>query len=248
MKNSNIIFGTRPLIEAIESGKEIEKIFLKKGLRGEVFFELQRLIRHYNLPFQVVPVEKLNRITRKNHQGVIAFIAPISYQETATLLPGWYESGISPLVMILDRLTDVRNMGAIARTAECAGVNALIVPQKGSAQINADAIKTSAGALNRIPVEKAPSLSQSVKFLKDSGLQIVACTEKTDTSYLDIDFTLPTAIIMGSEENGIADHLLRMSDHQARLPLQGEIGSLNVSVAAGIILYESVRQRLHKLP
>jgi 23S rRNA (guanosine2251-2'-O)-methyltransferase len=246
VNNSNIIFGTRPVIEAIESGRQIEKIFLKKGLQGEVFFELNKLIRHYNLPFQMVPVEKLNRLTRKNHQGVVAIISPVVYQKVETLLPGWYEEGKNPLVLILDRVTDVRNMGAIARTAECAGVNAIIFPAKGSAQINADAVKTSAGALNRIPVDKAQSLTQSIKFLKESGLQIIACTEKTDSSYLEVDYTQPTAIIMGSEEDGISDNLLKMCDRKAALPLMGDIGSLNVSVAAGVILYETVRQRINE--
>ncbi len=244
MKDNNLIFGTRPVIEAIEAGRQIEKLFIKKGLQGEVFFELNRLIRQYNLPAQTVPVEKLNRLTRKNHQGVVAIISPVVYQDVEALLPGWYEQGLNPLVLILDRVTDVRNMGAIARTAECAGVNAIVFPAKGSAQINADAVKTSAGALNRIPVDKAASLGKTVRFLKDSGLQIIACTEKTDNSYLNVDFSKPTAIIMGSEEDGISEYLLKMADHKAALPLMGDIGSLNVSVAAGVILYESVRQRI----
>ncbi len=246
VSNLNMIFGTRPVIEAIEAGRQIEKIFIKKGLKGDIFFELNKLIRQYNLPFQFVPIEKLNRLTRKNHQGVVALVSPVVYQKVETLLPGWYEAGINPLILVLDRVTDVRNMGAIARTAECAGVNAIIFPAKGNAQINADAVKTSAGALNRIPVEKAISLSQSVSFLKNSGLQIIGCTEKTDGSYLDVDFLKPTAIIMGSEEDGISENLLKMCDKNASLPLMGEIGSLNVSVAAGVILYESVRQRINE--
>ncbi|MDD3011982.1 MAG: 23S rRNA (guanosine(2251)-2'-O)-methyltransferase RlmB [Bacteroidales bacterium] len=243
MNDSTLIFGTRPVIEAIEAGRPIERIFIKKGLQGETFFELNQLIRRYNLPFQMVPVEKLNRLTRKNHQGIVAIVSPIIYQKTEMLLPGWYEQGLNPLVLILDRITDVRNMGAVARTAECTGVNAILFPSKGSARINADAVKTSAGALNRIAVEKSDSLTQSLKYLKNSGLQIVACTEKSTLNYLDVDYTKPTAIIMGSEEDGISGQLLKQADVSVSIPLKGEIGSLNVSVAAGVILYEAVRQR-----
>lgn len=244
MNDSNLIFGTRPVIEAIKSGKQIEKIFIKKDLQGEVFHQLNELIKADKLPYQIVPIEKLNRLTRKNHQGVVAMISPVIYQSVESMLPGWYEDGLVPLVVILDRITDVRNMGAIVRSAECAGVNAIVFPARGSAQINADAVKTSAGALSRIPVEKSQSLGKTIRFLKDSGLQVIACTEKSSTNYTSFDYKKPTAILMGSEEDGISEGLLNMCDHQAAIPLMGEIGSLNVSVAAGVILYEAVRQRI----
>ncbi|NGF58093.1 23S rRNA (guanosine(2251)-2'-O)-methyltransferase RlmB [Parapedobacter sp. SGR-10] len=243
-KESNqMVFGIRAVIEAIDSGKEIESIFVQRGLSGSLFMELKALLKEHNIGFQQVPIEKLNRITRKNHQGVIAVISPITYHNIEDLLPILYERGEVPLLLMLDGVTDVRNMGAIARTAECAGVHALIVPQKGSAEINPDAIKTSAGALYKIPVCRQDSLGKTGRFLIDSGIQLVVGTEKTDSSIYDVDYTVPTCIIMGAEDIGVSNDLIRISDKLARIPMFGEIKSLNVSVSAGVVIYEAIRQR-----
>jgi 23S rRNA (guanosine2251-2'-O)-methyltransferase len=243
-ESNQMVFGIRTIIEAIKSGKEIENLYLQRGLSGGIILELRALINEKEIGFQLVPIEKLNRLTTKNHQGAVAFISPISYDKVENIIPGIYERGEVPLILILDGITDVRNFGAIARTAECAGVHALIVPAKGSAQINPDAIKTSAGALYKIPVCRHDSLIKTAKFLQESGLQLVACTEKTNDFLYQPDYTAPTVIIMGSEESGISTDLIRISDHLAKIPMYGEIESLNVSVSAGILLYEAVRQKL----
>lgn len=243
-ESNQMVFGIRAIIEAIKSGKEIESLYLQRGLTGGIILELRTLINDQEIGFQLVPIEKLNRLTTKNHQGAVAFISPISYDKIENIIPGIYEKGEVPLILILDGITDVRNFGAIARTAECAGVHALIVPAKGSAQINPDAIKTSVGALYKIPVCRHDSLFKTAKFLQESGLQLIACTEKTDDYLYQPDYTAPTAIVMGSEESGISVDLIRISDHLAKIPMYGEIESLNVSVSAGILLYEAVRQRL----
>lgn len=237
------IFGLRPVIEAIEAGKTIDKLFIQKGLQGEIFAELRRLIRIHEIPTQYVPVEKLNRLTRKNHQGVFAFLSPIEFHQIENILPTLYEQGKNPFLLILDRVSDVRNFGAIARTAECVGVDAIIVPQKGSASVNADAVKTSTGALYNIPVCKEANLKKCLQFLQDSGIQIVSATEKASDYVFDADFSMPTAVVMGSEEDGISDDLLKISDHIVKLPMVGKTSSLNVSVACGVFLYEVVRQR-----
>ena len=242
-ESNQMVFGIRAVIEAIKSGKDIEAILVQRGLTGDIFLELKSLLKEYELSYQVVPVEKLNRITTKNHQGVIGIISPVTYQKIENIIPEIYEKGETPLVLILDGVTDVRNLGAIARTAECAGVHAIIIPAKGSAQINPDAVKTSAGALFKIPVCRHESLLKTAKFLQESGLQLVACTEKTNEYLYKPDYKLPTAVIMGSEEDGISNELIRISEHLAKIPMFGEISSLNVSVSAGIILYEAVRQR-----
>ncbi|TZF83865.1 23S rRNA (guanosine(2251)-2'-O)-methyltransferase RlmB [Pedobacter sp. BS3] len=242
-ETNQMVFGIRAVIEALKSGKELESVLVQRGLAGGLFHELKSLLRERELAYQTVPVEKLNRITAKNHQGVIAFISPIIYQRIEDIVPAIYEKGETPLLLMLDGITDVRNFGAIARTAECAGVHAIIVPAKGSAQVNPDAIKTSAGALYKIPVCRHESLLKTAKFLQGSGLQLVACTEKTSDYLYKPDYTVPTVVIMGSEEDGISNELLRIADHLAKIPMYGEIESLNVSVSAGIILYEAVRQR-----
>ncbi|MFA6924441.1 MAG: 23S rRNA (guanosine(2251)-2'-O)-methyltransferase RlmB [Bacteroidales bacterium] len=243
MKKENIIYGIRPIIEAIKSGKEIDKVIFQDGLKGQLFFELRDLLKEFEIPFQFVPAEKLNQITTKNHQGVVCFISSIEYQKIEDIIPLLFENGEVPLIMMLDRITDVRNFGAISRTAECAGVHAIIIPVKGSAQINEVAIKTSAGALNKIPVCRTIKTEETITFLKNSGLQIVSCTEKTEKLFYDIDYTLPSLIIIGSEEDGISKSILDKSDEIVRIPLKGEIESLNVSVAAGIVLFEVVKQR-----
>lgn len=243
-ESNHQVYGIRAVMEAIESGKEIESLFIQRGLSGHLLNELKQLIKAYNISYQQVPVEKLNRITRKNHQGVIAVISPIIYQRIEDVLPIIYEKGEVPLLLMLDGITDVRNLGAIARSAECSGVHAIIVPKKGSAEINPDTIKTSAGALYKIDVCREESLSKTIRFLQDSGVRVVVCTEKTQDLIYSVDFTAPTAIIMGSEDVGVSDDLIRISDNLAKIPMFGEIGSLNVSVASGIVLYEVVRQRI----
>jgi 23S rRNA (guanosine2251-2'-O)-methyltransferase len=237
------IYGLRPLIEAIESGREIERIYIRKNLQGELYQELAVLVKKRAIPYQLVPVEKLNRITRKNHQGVIAHISHISYHAIDQVIPGIYEKGEDPLVILLDSVTDVGNFGAIARTAECAGVHAIIVPWHGSAPVNADSLKTSAGALSRIPVCRVQNIHYTVKFLKNSGLKIFSATDKAEKIYSRVQFTGPLVIIVGSEDKGIDPGLLKISDELVKIPLMGQISSLNVSVAAGIIIYEVVRQR-----
>ena len=243
-EQNQMIFGIRALIEAIKSGKDIEAVYVQRGLTGALFNELRVLLKEAAITYQQVPVEKLNRITTKNHQGVVGMISPVTYQNIEDIVPQIYENGKIPLLIILDGITDVRNMGAIARTAGCSGVQAIIVPVKGSAQINPDTIKTSAGALFNIPVCRHESLVKVVRFLQASGIQIVACTEKTNDLLYQVDFKVPTAIVMGSEEDGISSDIIRIADHLSKIPMSGTIGSLNVSVSAGVILYEAVRQRL----
>jgi len=243
MKQTPFIYGIRPAIEAIKAGKELEKVLLQNGLKGEGFRELFALIKELEIPFQFVPAEKLNRLSHQNHQGVIAHLSEITYQKLEQIIPMIYEQGKTPLVLILDKVTDVRNLGSIARTAECAGVDALIVPAKGSAQINSDAVKTSAGALYKLPVVRSENLKESLRFLHDSGLHIVAATEKADSDYTAADYSVPTALILGSEGTGISEEYLKLSDTKVSIPVLGEIESLNVSVASGILLYEVIRQR-----
>lgn len=242
-ESNQMVFGIRAVMEAITAGKEIEALYIQRGLGGGLWHELKNLLNEYHIIAQQVPVEKLNRLTPKNHQGAVAFISPIIYQKIEDIIPQLFEKGEAPLILVLDSITDVRNMGAIARTAECAGVHALVVPAKGSAQINPDAIKTSAGALYNIPVCRHDNLLQAARFLQESGLQLVCCTEKTNDYIYKPDYTVPTAIVMGSEDEGIRNELIRIADHLAKIPMQGEIGSLNVSVATGVIIYEAIRQR-----
>jgi 23S rRNA (guanosine2251-2'-O)-methyltransferase len=239
----DLIFGIRAVIEAIQAGKEIDKVLIKKGLIGDLFKELFDLIRIHQIAFQYVPIEKINRISRKNHQGVLAFISPVALQRIEDIIPTIFEEGKTPFILILDQVTDVRNFGAIVRSAECAGVHAIVIPDKGSARINADAVKTSAGALHLVPVCRTRSMKETVTFLKDSGLKLVAATEKANCIYTDAQLTGPIAFIMGSEDTGIDQRLLALADEQVKIPVFGKIESLNVSVAAGLLVYETIRQR-----
>lgn len=245
MERNEYIFGIRAVIEAIEAGKEIDKVFIKKDLQGELAAELLDLIKDHRIISQRVPVEKINRITHKNHQGVVAVLSPITYHPLDMLVPDLYERGMLPFIIVLDGITDVRNFGAIARTAECCGANALIIPERGSVSVGGDAIKTSAGALLHIPVCREHSLAGAIKYLKNNGYQIVAASEKAGINYTKADYTAPVALVMGAEDIGISPEILRMCDTTVSIPLFGKIGSLNVSVAAGIMMYEVVRQRLN---
>jgi 23S rRNA (guanosine2251-2'-O)-methyltransferase len=245
LKKTDIIYGFNPVLEAILSGKEIEKLYIQKGMHPAKEKELKKAALQLEVPFQFVPKEKLNKFTRQNHQGVIAIVSPINYASIEKLLPGIFESGKTPFLLILDKITDVRNLGSIARSAECAGVDAIVLPAKGSAMINADAIKTSAGALNKIPVCRQTNLKDSIIFLKNSGIRIFGATEKAKTQYYQPDFSLPTALLMGSEEKGIAEEYLKLCDETIGITMPGEIASLNVSVAAGILMFEVVKQRMN---
>ena len=242
MGKPNLIFGMHPLLEALEAGREIDKILLKRGLRSEEVSRITALARERTIPLQIVPEERLTRLTRKQHQGVIAFISEIEYTPLETLIPMLYEAGRSPFVLLLDGLTDVRNFGAIARTAECAGVDALIIPERGSVTVTADAIKTSAGALHRLPVCRVSSIMSAVSLLQASGLKIVAASEKARDGYTETELRLPLGLVLGAEDEGVSEEVLRRADHIVRIPQVGAIGSLNVSVAAGILIYEIVRQ------
>jgi len=237
------IFGIRAIIEAIESGKTIDKLFIQKGLHNDLFAELWKLVRLKRINYKHVPLEKINRLTKKNHQGVFAFISPIEFHKIEDIIPSIYESGKDPLILVLDRITDIRNFGAIARTAECLGVDTILIPEQNAAAINADAIKTSAGALYKIIVCRTWNLKIALQFMKDSGIQLIACTEKTNNNIYQLDYTSPTAIIIGSEEDGISSEILKLSNAKVKIPMYGKISSLNVSVATGIVLYEAIKQR-----
>ena len=244
MEASDYIYGTRAVIEAIEAGKEIDKIMVKKDLQNDLASELLGAARAAHVPVQRVPVEKINRITRKNHQGVLAILSAVTYHKLEHLVPALYEEGVLPFVVVLDGVTDVRNFGAIARTAECCGASAIVIPERGSVSVSGDAMKTSAGALNYLPVCRERSLPEAVRFLKDNGYQIVGVTEKADFNYTKTDFTTPVAMVMGAEDTGISPAVLSLCDARVSIPMFGKIGSLNVSVAAAVIMYEIVRQRL----
>lgn len=243
IEKNEMIFGVRAVIEAIQAGKEIDKVLIKKDMQGEVAKELFAILKQTDIPVQRVPVERINRITRKNHQGVVAFISPIAYQRTEDLVPYLFEQGKTPLFIMLDGVTDVRNFGAIARTCECAGIDAIIIPAKNSVSVNADAVKTSAGALLTLPVCRENNLTQTIRFLKDSGFKIIAATEKGDYDYTKADFHSPTCIIMGAEDKGVSYENLALCDEWVKIPLFGNIESLNVSVAAGILIYKAIEQR-----
>lgn len=237
------IFGIRAIMEAINAGKDFEKLFIKKDLKGELITELMELVGSTTIPVQKVPIEKLNRITQKNHQGVIGWASPIQYQNITDIIPTLYEQGKEPFILVLDGITDVRNFGAIARTADATGVDAILVSSKNSAAITPDAVKTSAGALLSIPVCRTPDLYRTVKELKNSGLKIMSASEKASDDYTKTELTGPIAIIMGAEDVGVSDELMELSHDLLSIPMLGKIGSLNVSVAAGVLLYETVRQK-----
>jgi 23S rRNA (guanosine2251-2'-O)-methyltransferase len=243
MQEETLIFGIRAIIEAINSEKTIDKVFLQKGLKGELYTELESLIRRSQINCSYVPVEKLNRLTKKNHQGAVAQISPIAFYDLENLVLSTFESGKTPLFLLLDQLSDVRNFGAIIRTAECTGVNGIVIQKKGGAPVNGDTIKTSAGAVFKVPICKVDHIKDAVFFMQASGIKVIAATEKTDNTLYNVSFKEPCAIIMGSEDRGINPSTLKVVDEKAKLPLLGDIESLNVSVACGAFLYEAVRQR-----
>jgi 23S rRNA (guanosine2251-2'-O)-methyltransferase len=240
-KESECIFGLRAVIEAIKAGKQIDRLLIKQGLQGELYRELMTEVRTHNIVYQIVPLERIELVTRKNHQGVLAWLSVIEFQYITNLLPMIYEKGEDPLIIALDGVSDVRNFGAIVRTAECFGAHGIIIPEKGSARITADAVKTSAGALHTFPVCREKSIVKSIEFLKDSGLKVICAGEKSGTIASDI--TGPSVLVLGSEDKGISRELIALADLHIKIPMTGTIGSLNVSVAAGIMLYEIVRQR-----
>ncbi len=240
---STAIYGLRPVMEAIDGGTRVDRILLQNGLTGNLVADLKARIRDKGIPYQFVPVEKLNRLARGNHQGVVALISPIEFHSALSLIPAMMEGEKAPLVLMLDRITDVRNFGAIVRTVECAGADAVVIPDHGSAQISNDAVKTSSGALLRVPVCRESNLKTVVNLARQCGMQIVAATEKGASDYLDVDFRKPTLLIMGAEETGISPELLKLSDLRAKLPIMGQVQSLNVSVAAAVFMYEALRQR-----
>jgi 23S rRNA (guanosine2251-2'-O)-methyltransferase len=242
-EEKDYIFGMRPVIEAIRSGRQIDKLLIKHGLKGSLYHELMAVVKENDVARQFVPPAKLDMITRKNHQGVLAWISVIEYQDIVNLLPVIYENGEDPLFVLLDNISDVRNFGAIARSAECMGAHAIIIPEKGSARISADAVRTSAGALNSLPVCREKNIVNTLGFLKDSGLKVVCASEKSGKLLPDTNIKGPLVLILGSEEKGIGDKLISLSDDTIRIPMSGTIASLNVSVAAGILLYEIIRQR-----
>lgn len=240
----DLIFGTRPVIEALESGKEINKILIQRGADNDSISAIVKLARGLNVPVQRVPPEKLVRVTRKNHQGVIAFLSPVVYDNLEAVVPTLYEEGHQPLVVVLDRITDVRNLGAICRSAECLGAQVIVIPEQGGAALNADAVKTSAGAIFNLKVCRVKNLYTAIQFLKNSGLKIIACTEKSPETIYESDLSGPCCVVMGAEDTGIHDDLLKITDVKASIPMVGQTASLNVSVSAGIVLSEVLKQRM----
>ena len=241
--DQDIIFGVFPVLEALRSGADVDKVLIQQGLKSPQIQEMKDLMRDAELPVQFVPKEKLDRVTKANHQGVIGFISPVSFAPIEEVLQRVFEEGRDPFLLILDRVTDVRNFGAICRTAECAGIDAVIVPTRGSARISSDAVKTSAGALMNLPVCRSNNLKETIEYLKNSGLRIAACTEKADDSLFNSKLLGPIAILMGSEEDGISPEYLKKADIQVKIPMYGKTESLNVSVASALVIYEVMRNR-----
>jgi 23S rRNA (guanosine2251-2'-O)-methyltransferase len=244
MQNTSQIYGIRAVLEAIRAKETVDKVFIQKGLKGELSKELEGVLRKNGIPVSYVPIEKLNRLTPQNHQGVVATISPISFYELEVLVEKVLAANKTPLFLLLDQVSDVRNFGAIIRTAECTGVDGIIIQKSGSAPVTADTIKTSAGAAFKVPIVKVDHLKDAIFYLQASGIAVVAATEKAQESLYDVLFDQACAIIMGAEDKGIAPSILKLADHTAKLPILGEIASLNVSVACGVFLYEAVRQRM----
>lgn len=246
MDKAELIYGTRSVMEAVRAGRPIEKIYLQTGLTNDLMKELVSALKEHGVPFSWVPAEKISRLTSKNHQGVVGFLSAVLYVPLQVLIDKAYADGRTPFFLLLDRITDVRNFGAVARTCECAGLDGVVIEEKGNAPVTSDAVKTSAGALHYLPVCRVKSLKQAIKDLKDNGIQVVACTEKASKNLYDVDLSTPTALLLGSEEDGIDPTLLKESDVAAKIPMKGKIESLNISVAAGIAIFEVTRQQHYK--
>lgn len=246
MDKADIIYGTRAVMEAAKAGRPIEKVYLQAGLNNDLLKELVGLMREKQVPYTWVPLEKINRLTRGNHQGVVAVLPAIEYAFIQPLIDKAYAEGRAPFFLLLDRITDVRNFGALARSAECVGLDGIIIEEKGNAPLTGDAVKTSAGALNYLPVCRVKSLKDAIKDLQQNGIQIIACTEKASQVLYEVDLSGPIALLMGSEEDGIAPPLLKACDRSAKIPMKGKIESLNISVAAAVAMYEVVRQKFYK--
>lgn len=244
MEKTDYIFGLRAIMEAIDAGRNVDKVLMRRDLGGELAKELLAKVREYDIPLQKVPLEKLNRITMKNHQGAIAILSPVAYHRLENIVPALYEEGKTPLVVVLDGITDARNFGAIGRTCDCAGVDAIVIPERGSATVTSDAVKASAGALFYVPVCREKDVASAVRLLQENGYAVVGASEKGSMNYTEADFTVPVAIVMGAEDTGISQPVVKRCDSLVSIPLMGNIGSLNVGVAAGVMLYEAVRQRL----
>jgi 23S rRNA (guanosine2251-2'-O)-methyltransferase len=243
MEQKEMMFGTRAVMEAIKAGRDIEKIFIQAGLNNDLAKELINLAKSRGVPFTFVPLPKLNSLSTKNHQGVICMLSAVQFAPLENIIDKIYSEGLEPFFLILDRITDVRNFGAIARTAECAGLDGIIIGDSGNAPITGDAMKTSAGALSYLPVCRTSNMKKTIQYLKESGIQVIACTEKADKALYELDFKAPVALIVGSEEDGISNQLLKEADHVVKIPMRGKIESLNVSVATGIAIYEVLRQK-----
>lgn len=245
-KKEEFIFGIRTVIEAVRAGKDFDKILIKRGLKGELIKELMDLLHDNRIPYQQVPEEKLNRVSRKNHQGVIALTSPVTFHNLENTIAEIYEKGEIPFLLMFDGISDVRNFGAMVRTAECAGIHAIVIPEKGAARIGSDAVKTSAGALHKMPICRVPQIKEAVKYMQNSGIRVLGASEKANDNYYSEKFTAPVCLVMGSEDVGLSDAVLRTCDGLIKIPLVGEIQSLNVSVAAGILIFDIVRQRLEQ--
>ena len=243
-EKENLIYGVRSVVEAIRAGREINKILIQKGMNKDLFFELKEALTGKDFQLQFVPSQKLDRLTQANHQGVIAFVSPITYADFNELVDKKIEDKSTITLIFLDRITDVRNLGAIARSAACNGVDAIVVPSKGSALVTADAIKTSAGALNSLPVCKVDQLKDALFYIQQSGVKLIACTEKSNKELPFVELSGSVAFIFGSEEDGISNDLLRMADERVKIPMTGGVSSLNVSVSVGVVLYEFNRQKM----
>ncbi|MCK9205581.1 MAG: 23S rRNA (guanosine(2251)-2'-O)-methyltransferase RlmB [Salinivirgaceae bacterium] len=241
--NEDFIFGIRAVIEAIRAGKDVDKVLIKRGLSGDLIKELYTELQNHQIPYQMVPDEKLSRVSQKNHQGVIALVSPISFSVFEEEVARLFESAKEPFILVLDEITDVRNFGAIVRSAECAGVDVIVIPEKGSARIGSDAVKTSAGALYKLPICRVTSLKKALQYAQQSGIKVFGATEKTSEVYYRQNLTGPICLVMGSEDIGLSVEVIRACDHLIKIPILGQIESLNVSAAASVLLYEVVRQR-----
>ncbi len=240
---NNYIYGLHSVLEALEAGRDVDKIFLRGSLTGQAVDKLLKMARAQVIPVARVPLAKLDRITSRNHQGVIAVLSSVSYSRVHQVLPMLFEQGRTPFLVVLDGITDVRNFGAIARTCECAGVDAIVLPERGSVTVGADAMQASAGALNHIEVCREPNLLEALQFIADSGVKIVGTSDHNPVRYTAVDYTGPVALVLGSEHTGISAEVMNLCDHHVMIPEYGHINSLNVSVATGVMVYEVVRQR-----